>query len=265
KRAKKKKNKIKRKKKRSNDSISAAEDGFDENGDEYSEKNGKKKSRKKRKKGFRAKAKKDVSEMNEDEDMTFAEDDAPKKKIKSKKKKRKSKNKETKMFQDGDRKKGKKFKKRKKAKKIETSQEEWKDEIASNLRDDEAKILDPIVDSSQIERSKIKIETRPTAIFARNIGMKKLDNVSQSLESTIDCNIDKKIEKIFEKTNKDQENSIAMTNPSPTQPKRGQRKIVKEGVNFRQELEKYRQLYARSSDAGNGYLEYVPWSERSSV
>ncbi|MDR1983149.1 MAG: hypothetical protein LBQ08_05145 [Holosporaceae bacterium] len=216
----------------------------------------KKKKKSKGKKKIRESTEEDSADGNveysDEGSASFDEDDESSLKSDKKKNLKKKKKKSTK---------GKKKKKPKLLKKSddikdsdESENDDWKNEQAFNLHD-EMRIIDPIIDSSQIMKDSIKIEALPITKLA-NIEKIKLDK--ELLENPakfeiskleVSKDVDAKIEKLSEKAKVGLEarlESTIATNKLPMQHKNSRPKDGKENVRFRKELEKYRQIYAES-------------------
>ncbi|MDR0678585.1 MAG: hypothetical protein LBF44_03570 [Holosporaceae bacterium] len=235
----------------------------------------KKKKRKGKKKKKNKKSIKKSKNSDEEESTTSDEENSKKKKkikgkkrkkmdeknSKGKKKKRKGKMKKKKssLTKEGDTKEGE-------TEEEETEEEEkkddsWKDQEyqAFNLHDD-IEIIDPVIDSSQAIGDSIKIEALPITKLAsiKKISLdKELLGKSIQFEISkmeISRDVDTKIEKLSEKAkeslNFHLESAIEMNKP-PMKRGDNYKKDGKEGVRFRRELEKYRQIYAENLKKNN--------------
>ncbi|MDR0968311.1 MAG: hypothetical protein LBL99_01595 [Holosporaceae bacterium] len=217
----------------------------------------KKKKKKKTKKGKKAKKKKKKkSKKNKDENSlaegeeqngesatsASAENEQDLEKTKTKKKKKK---------------KGKK--KKKKAKKSVSSEEvaedseskqNWKDEQTLSLAiDNKNGAIEPLIDSSKMKHSEIKVEAIPITKLACNMksaaSQKALADGAATVLST------DKMEKFAKLTSETNASGNLATTPSNASialsesfRKSGRNAKRKENVRFRQELEKYRRIYS---------------------
>jgi hypothetical protein len=200
-----------------------------------------------------------------------------KKKKKHKKKKKKKEETATAVSENGEesdaneeepkkeKKKKKKNKKKGKKKSKNTSSEEWKNEQAFNLTGDRASgVIEPIIDSSQIRHSQIKIETRPITRLAYNYNTENafskenfangvavfpsLDKLEKFAKLMAENNVESKIEKLSKQSeNLEISREIPIVNKLTMQYNR--KGDPRESVKFRRELEKYRRIYSFDKDA----------------